>query len=123
MDFREAQLEFDNVKWFDSIIAGEDRCGSYDFCEDCDKEEEDPCARAMDRHENKGNVIVHLQKVPQVQGEVCIGDACQSAEDFGVLEQPKGSMMRALRKERKMVRGEKKYIRIATVYVRRALKE
>jgi hypothetical protein len=46
MDFQAQQKKFDDIKWFDSIIAGEDRCGTYDFCAVCDKEEEYPCARS-----------------------------------------------------------------------------
>lgn len=48
---------FDNEKWFDSIVAGEDRCGSYAFCSACDKEDRNPCVRAMDRHE-KGYIRI-----------------------------------------------------------------
>ncbi len=46
MDFKAEQEKFDLVKWYDSIVAGEDRCGSYEFCENCDKTETEPCAKA-----------------------------------------------------------------------------
>ena len=52
MDFKQQQDIFDSVKWFDSIQAGEDRCGSYDFCGKCRKEEANPCARAAHRYHN-----------------------------------------------------------------------
>ena len=35
MDFKMQQEQFDNQKWYDSILAGEDKCGSYDFCVKC----------------------------------------------------------------------------------------
>ncbi len=49
MDFKTQQDAFDGVKWYDSILAGCDRCGSYEFCHLCNKAEAYPCARAMDR--------------------------------------------------------------------------
>ena len=50
MNFEQEQILLDKEKWYDSIIAGEDRCGSYEFCASCDKWEEYPCARAMRRY-------------------------------------------------------------------------
>lgn len=52
MDFQTQQKKFDGVKWFDSIRAGDDQCGSYDFCVECRKDEINPCARAMHRYTN-----------------------------------------------------------------------
>ena len=53
MDFQTQQKKFDGVKWFDSIRAGDDQCGSYDFCVKCCKTEKYPCARASHRYNNK----------------------------------------------------------------------
>lgn len=53
MNYRFEQDKFDKVKWYDSITVGYDCCGTYDFCEKCKKEEEYPCARAMERKEKK----------------------------------------------------------------------
>ncbi len=52
MDYKAWQAEFDERKWKDSIIAGEDTCGSYAFCGKCKKWESEPCARASERYEN-----------------------------------------------------------------------
>ncbi len=49
MNFKNEQEKFDVIKWYDSIVAGEDRCGSYDFCASCNKAESEPCARAAFR--------------------------------------------------------------------------
>ena len=46
MDFKSRQEQFDKQKWFDSVRAGEDTCGSYDCCSKCCKTEKYPCARA-----------------------------------------------------------------------------
>lgn len=46
MDFKKQQERFDVIKWYDSILAGCDRCGTYEFCAVCNKEEENPCACA-----------------------------------------------------------------------------
>ena len=53
MNFKNRQKEFDDVKWYDSILAGEDKCGSYEFCVKCQKEEKYPCARAEYRYGKK----------------------------------------------------------------------
>lgn len=52
MDFKEWQAKFDEKKWIDSIIAGEDRCGTYEFCQKCKKSESEPCAKAFYRYKN-----------------------------------------------------------------------
>ncbi len=51
MDFKARQDKLDVIKWYDSIVAGEDRCGSYLYCEKCRKSEPYPCAKAEDRYE------------------------------------------------------------------------
>lgn len=50
MKLKEQQNLFDDIKWFDSIEAGRDRCGTYMFCRCCDKSERYPCARAAHRY-------------------------------------------------------------------------
>ena len=52
MTLKNTQDAFDDVKWYDSIQMGEDKCGSYAFCSVCDKTEEYPCAKAKRRYEN-----------------------------------------------------------------------
>lgn len=52
MNFKRQQDRFDEVKWFDSIRAGMDTCGTYVFCDVCKKDEINPCARAAHRHAN-----------------------------------------------------------------------
>lgn len=52
MDFKIQQEKFDKVKWFDSVRAGYDTCGTYSFCNACRKEQPNPCARAAHRHAN-----------------------------------------------------------------------
>ena len=53
MDFKAQQAEFDIKKWYDSVLAGEDQCGNYDFCIRCNKVEKYPCAKAIARHKGK----------------------------------------------------------------------
>lgn len=50
MKLKERQKEFDVIKWYDSVLAGEDKCGSYKFCVKCRKEEPYPCAKAEHRY-------------------------------------------------------------------------
>ena len=47
MDLQQWQEDFDKKKWIDSMVSGEDTCGSYEFCVKCNKEKEFPCARAF----------------------------------------------------------------------------
>lgn len=56
MDFKAQQERFNSIKWYDSIVSGYDRCGSYEFCSLCDKSEEEPCARAAYRFHKKDKV-------------------------------------------------------------------
>ena len=67
MDFKAQQKEFDNVKWYDSIVEGNDRCGTYVFCGKCVKTEEYPCARAKARYEN-GETISATENVENKGG-------------------------------------------------------
>ena len=55
--FQKRQEAIDIIKWYDSIVAGEDRCGTYEYCIKCRKEEKYPCARAEDKYQ-KGYVRV-----------------------------------------------------------------
>ncbi len=73
MNYRVEQEKFDKVKWYDSILVGYDRCGSYDFCAECDKTQSDPCARAMQKFnapnnnaaENENNVAENENNVQE----------------------------------------------------------
>ncbi|MBQ8320623.1 MAG: hypothetical protein IJX81_07085 [Clostridia bacterium] len=54
MKLKEEQTRFDEVKWFASVAAGADQCGSYSFCGCCNKENSYPCARAARRYARGG---------------------------------------------------------------------
>ena len=63
MDFKAQQNRFDEIKWYDSIVAGYDRCGTYDFCGCCNKEEENPCAHAAYRSRKGVRIAVVRLKI------------------------------------------------------------
>ena len=46
MMLKEQQMRFDNEKWLASVAAGEDKCGTSSFCDNCVKTVSYPCARA-----------------------------------------------------------------------------
>ena len=46
MTLEREQRIFDDVKWFESVRAKSDLCGSYAFCGACNKNLSYPCARA-----------------------------------------------------------------------------
>ena len=60
MNYRLEQDKFDKIKWYDSIAVGYDCCGDYDFCEKCNKSENYPCARAMERKDKKDKKRVRI---------------------------------------------------------------
>lgn len=63
MDYQAKQKEFDKAKWYDSqACGGADACGGYYFCEKCNKDEEYPCARAMERCEKPRKKTVRLAR-------------------------------------------------------------
>ena len=76
MDFKTQQKEFDNVKWYDSILEGNDRCGTYVFCDKCIKTEEYPCARAKARYENGEDTPV-VENVENKGGCIRIARVCR----------------------------------------------
>lgn len=51
--YKNEQKKIDEQKWKDSYESGEDKCGSYEYCSVCKKEEEFPCAKAKRRVTNK----------------------------------------------------------------------
>lgn len=62
MTLEQQQRAFDDVKWFDSIQAGEDKCGSYEFCAQCVKTMKYPCARAAKKQSTGGVRIAVTRK-------------------------------------------------------------
>lgn len=47
MAITKRQNQLDIAKWLDSEKAGYDTCGSYDYCEKCNKNLENPCDKAF----------------------------------------------------------------------------
>lgn len=50
-NLKEIQDQLDEKKWNDGIAAGNDPCGSYDYCGNCDKTVAYPCATAKTANE------------------------------------------------------------------------
>ena len=51
--YKNEQKKLDEIKWKESIEAGADKCGTYEYCSVCVKAEEFPCAKAKRRAANK----------------------------------------------------------------------
>lgn len=62
MDKIVLQARLDELKWLDSEYAHTDKCGSYDYCAYCNKEEVMPCANAFERMNQK-----ELDAVPSAE--------------------------------------------------------
>lgn len=43
------QEELDVIKWLESEMRGQDRCGDYEYCVMCHIDDSQPCARAFER--------------------------------------------------------------------------
>ncbi len=71
MNFKEEQAKFDVIKWYDSIVAGEDRCGTYGFCCHCDQSETEPCARAAFRTLEKAEEVEQIFSVSEEIAIAC----------------------------------------------------
>lgn len=46
MAITKRQQTLDKAKWLKSEREGKDACGSFDYCEKCDKSLENPCDKA-----------------------------------------------------------------------------
>ena len=67
MSTLEKQNEFDKKKWEDSLAAGHDTCGEYDYCAKCNKSHEYPCAKAYDEYTSS---VVTVETTPVVEESV-----------------------------------------------------
>jgi len=43
MSISDKQRELDEAKWLKSEVLGFDACGTFDYCANCDKANENPC--------------------------------------------------------------------------------
>lgn len=53
----EKQKVLDGKKWADSVIAGKDMCGHYEYCCACNKQEENPCENAIKRYKKMNKKV------------------------------------------------------------------
>ncbi|HIV64008.1 MAG TPA: hypothetical protein H9693_04545 [Firmicutes bacterium] len=65
MALTKKQAELDVSKWLKSEEAGHDLCGEFDFCAKCDKELENPCAKALDAYKKAAKEA----KAPKAKAE------------------------------------------------------
>ena len=54
------QREIDVRKWKKSEQLGTDACGTFSFCTECNKKEENPCDKAMRRCAKRKNAKKEL---------------------------------------------------------------
>ena len=50
MALSKKQKELDQIKWYIGNELGGDPCGTFEYCEYCKKEEENPCEKALKRY-------------------------------------------------------------------------
>lgn len=52
MAISKKQDKLDEIKWYIGNEIGADPCGTFAYCKFCDKKEENPCEKALDRYKN-----------------------------------------------------------------------
>ena len=85
MNYRMEQEKFDKVKWYDSILVGYDRCGSYDFCAECDKTQSDPCARAMQKFNAPNNNAAENENCAQEDNRQAVQKPAKKRIRIGII--------------------------------------
>lgn len=58
----EKQAEMDVDKWLKSEQAGHDMCGEFSFCAKCNKEDENPCAKAYEAMKKENIAALKAEK-------------------------------------------------------------
>ena len=53
MPISKKQEELDEIKWYIGQEIGCDPCGSFEYCKYCNKQEENPCEKALNRYKEK----------------------------------------------------------------------
>ena len=56
MALTKKQMELDKAKWINSEELGTDACGTFDYCEKCNKDVENPCDKAYKAFHKKATV-------------------------------------------------------------------
>ena len=55
MALTKRQKQLDELKWAKSEELGRDACGTFDYCEKCNKALENPCDKAYQKHRQKSS--------------------------------------------------------------------
>jgi hypothetical protein len=76
MSNKDLQTEIDIKKWLDSEACRHDTCGSYEFCPYCNKDEETPCANAVERLRSEGVDT-------EITGVITEEDICNKKKSLG----------------------------------------
>ncbi len=68
MALTKKQSEMDVDKWIKSEQAGRDMCGEFEFCANCDKEVENPCAKALSAYNKQSKAVKSAEKPARTCG-------------------------------------------------------
>ena len=63
------QNELDKIKWDLGEDIGCDPCGTFEYCKNCNKEEENPCEKALKRYKDS-----QRKKAKRQQSKLKIGE-------------------------------------------------
>ena len=83
MNKKEIQNDLDIKKWLESEIVNRDLCGTYPFCEFCDKSLKFPCAEAYDEYlkENDNSVTDDEKKEKKSYLVLSFSEKLEKAKD------------------------------------------
>lgn len=112
MDKIVLQARLDVLKWLDSEYAHTDKCGSYDYCAYCNKEEVMPCANAFQRMNQKELDDVPFAEVAADDTVAQVADDDSFAE-VAPIEQPIATPVQKKADKPRVVRTKKEKAPIA----------
>ncbi len=64
------QKELDIKKWIESEQAKKDLCSTYDYCQNCDKTKENPCALAYSKYNKVKKPILSFSEKLAISKEI-----------------------------------------------------
>lgn len=62
------QKKLDEIKWYIGNELGCDPCGTFEYCNKCNKSEENPCEKALNRYKDSQRKKAKRQQNKQIIG-------------------------------------------------------
>ena len=86
MRLTKKQMEIDKMKWEKSEELGRDACGTFDFCEKCDKTLNNPCDKAYKAFNDTKKAVKTAKAAKDAKPEARTAKAAKGAKDARAAE-------------------------------------